>query len=125
MVFCSFCKKNGECEEFYNSHKLKDENGMVTCPILKKYTCPRCKKVGEHTVSYCSKKKRVNYKKKNININNNNHLNNNNSMIDSDNNNNNISKIYNNDNNNIQNIRVLTVAEYFQLLNAILNFSLD
>lgn len=52
-AFCTFCRNNGEIPEFYRSHKLKDENCRVTCPVLKLYTCPKCQKVGRHTVSYC------------------------------------------------------------------------
>lgn len=52
-MHCVFCKKNGEVEEFYRSHKLKDENDQVICPVLRKYTCPTCQVTGQHTASYC------------------------------------------------------------------------
>lgn len=35
------------------SHKLKDENNNIECPVLKQFTCPKCGEVGKHTVSYC------------------------------------------------------------------------
>lgn len=51
--FCGFCKKNGEIESFWQSHGLRDENDLITCPVLKKYQCPCCGEVGKHTASYC------------------------------------------------------------------------
>lgn len=54
-IYCAFCKKNGELEAFYRTHKLKDENDLITCPVLKQYECPKCGVVGQHTASYCPK----------------------------------------------------------------------
>jgi len=53
--FCTFCKNNGESEAIYGTHYLKDINGIVTCPILRAYTCPICGQNGDkaHTVKYC------------------------------------------------------------------------
>ncbi|KAH9504172.1 hypothetical protein Btru_065206 [Bulinus truncatus] len=53
--FCTFCKSNGETEEFYVSHVLKDVKGNVICPTLRAYTCPYCGATGSssHTASYC------------------------------------------------------------------------
>ncbi|GLV44255.1 nanos [Carabus blaptoides fortunei] len=53
---CKFCKKNGESERVYISHNLKDDNGLILCPILRNYTCPHCHASGDraHTVKYCS-----------------------------------------------------------------------
>lgn len=52
---CSFCKRNRETREFYQSHVLKNDDGVTTCPVLRKYTCPICKAVGDnaHTLKYC------------------------------------------------------------------------
>ena len=52
---CVFCKNNGELPSVYNSHVLKDADGKVTCPILRKYICPLCGTHGDtaHTISYC------------------------------------------------------------------------
>lgn len=52
---CTFCKSNGECEEIYTSHSLKDSSDKITCPILQKYSCPVCGASGEqtHTKKYC------------------------------------------------------------------------
>lgn len=52
---CTFCKSNGECEEIYTSHSLKDSGDKITCPILQKYSCPVCGASGEqtHTKKYC------------------------------------------------------------------------
>lgn len=53
--FCGFCKKNGEIESFWQGHSLRDANKVVTCPVLKKYKCPKCSETGKHTASYCPK----------------------------------------------------------------------
>jgi len=54
---CVFCKNNGETAGIYSSHAVKDESGRVTCPILRKYTCPLCGVNGDaaHTLRYCPK----------------------------------------------------------------------
>ncbi|KAL8596842.1 hypothetical protein ACOMHN_027171 [Nucella lapillus] len=54
-VQCAFCKRNGETREFYSTHILKDWRGMVVCPVLRAYTCPRCGASGDHahTESHC------------------------------------------------------------------------
>ena len=53
--YCRFCKQNGETANVYGSHKLKDEDGRVLCPILSRYTCPICQATGDqaHTRKYC------------------------------------------------------------------------
>ncbi|XP_014674797.1 PREDICTED: uncharacterized protein LOC106814927 [Priapulus caudatus] len=55
MQVCVFCKKNGECEDYYQNHQLKDGSGRVTCPVLRRYTCPLCGANGDkaHTIKYC------------------------------------------------------------------------
>ena len=52
---CSFCKTNGESEQVYTSHSLKNANDKITCPILLDYECPVCGAKGEksHTKKYC------------------------------------------------------------------------
>lgn len=52
---CVFCKNNGETLSVYGTHVLKDASGRVTCPILRRYTCPICGAVGDnaHTIKYC------------------------------------------------------------------------
>lgn len=57
VKICTFCKTNGESEQIYTSHALKDSNGNVICPILKNYSCPECGASGEktHTKKYCPK----------------------------------------------------------------------
>ena len=52
---CVFCRNNGESENVYTSHVLKDTDGRTSCPILRAYTCPICKANGDnsHTIKYC------------------------------------------------------------------------
>ncbi|XP_011502452.1 PREDICTED: nanos homolog 3 [Ceratosolen solmsi marchali] len=52
---CVFCKNNGEDAKIYKTHLLKDTNGRILCPILRKYTCPICGTNGDqaHTLKYC------------------------------------------------------------------------
>nr|BAB01492.1 CNNOS2 [Hydra vulgaris] len=52
---CVFCRNNGESENVYASHVLKDTDGRTSCPILRAYTCPICKANGDnsHTIKYC------------------------------------------------------------------------
>ena len=54
---CAFCKNNGEQPDIYLSHALKDNEGRVLCPILRKYVCPMCGVCGDnaHTIRYCPK----------------------------------------------------------------------
>ncbi|XP_020501329.2 nanos homolog 1-like [Labrus bergylta] len=53
--YCRFCKQNGETVRVYRSHRLKAEDGKVSCPILRSYTCPVCEATGDHahTRRYC------------------------------------------------------------------------
>ncbi|XP_038149581.1 nanos homolog 2-like [Cyprinodon tularosa] len=57
---CHFCRHNGESPLVYRSHALKSDDGKVTCPILRRYTCPICGASGDHahTRKYCPEKKR-------------------------------------------------------------------
>lgn len=60
-IYCSFCKNNGENEDIYKSHSLKDTYGKITCPILKLHECPICHESGDkaHTLTYCKKYKQL------------------------------------------------------------------
>lgn len=50
---CTLCRNNREPKAFYMNHRLRDENGKITCPVLMNYRCPRCATIGEHTIRYC------------------------------------------------------------------------
>merc|ERR1712142_707427 len=56
---CKFCYSNGEAESQYRTHKLKNSSGLVTCPVLRSFTCPICKATGDfaHTQRYCPRNK--------------------------------------------------------------------
>eukprot|EP00064_Thunnus_orientalis_P012380 superscaffoldBa00001892_g12415 len=58
--YCRFCKQNGESAKVYHSHRLKSEDGKVTCPILWSYTCPICEATGDraHTRRHCPQAQR-------------------------------------------------------------------
>lgn len=52
---CVFCRNNGEKEQFFASHTLKDAQNNVACPVLRLYQCPICHASGDqaHTIKYC------------------------------------------------------------------------
>lgn len=52
---CVFCKNNGELSSLYGGHILKNDQGITVCPVLRRYTCPKCGASGDsaHTIKYC------------------------------------------------------------------------
>ena len=44
---------------YYLSHTLKNDDGLVTCPVLSAYICPICGASGPvaHTIKYCPNNK--------------------------------------------------------------------
>ncbi|VDK84163.1 unnamed protein product [Dibothriocephalus latus] len=55
QAICVFCRNNHETFEIYSSHRVKDRDGRVTCPILRNIVCPICSATGDaaHTVRFC------------------------------------------------------------------------
>ena len=39
--YCRFCRSNGETIEVYSSHVTKERDGVVKCPVLREYVCPK------------------------------------------------------------------------------------
>ena len=39
--YCRFCRSNGETVEVYSSHVTKEKDGVVKCPVLREYICPK------------------------------------------------------------------------------------
>ena len=39
--YCRFCRSNGETLEVYSSHVTKERDGVVKCPVLREYVCPK------------------------------------------------------------------------------------
>ena len=39
--YCRFCKSNGANVEIYSSHVTKKNDGVVQCPVLRDYVCPK------------------------------------------------------------------------------------
>merc|ERR1711942_478600 len=56
---CKFCYSNGEAESQYRTHQLKNSSCLVTCPVLRSFTCIICKATGDfaHTQRYCPRNK--------------------------------------------------------------------
>ncbi|TNN10973.1 Nanos 1 isoform 2 [Schistosoma japonicum] len=54
-VLCAFCRNNGEPPDIYITHEVRDQDGRVTCPVLRVLSCPNCHATGDraHTIKYC------------------------------------------------------------------------
>jgi len=55
VTICKFCQSNGESEDQYGSHTLKNSSGLVVCPVLRNLVCKICRATGDfaHTLRYC------------------------------------------------------------------------
>ena len=38
---CKFCFSNGESLKQCRSHQLKDPAGLIICPVLRAFVCPK------------------------------------------------------------------------------------
>ena len=56
-LICTFCRTNDPRIQVYSGHAIKDKDGKVSCPVLRRYVCPLCGATGDdaHTVRYCSR----------------------------------------------------------------------
>ncbi|KAJ6219517.1 hypothetical protein RDWZM_005329 [Blomia tropicalis] len=60
---CAFCKNirsSDKSSENYKTHWLKNNQNVVTCPVLRNYQCPLCHNTNgdfAHTVRYCPMKR--------------------------------------------------------------------
>ncbi|RXG61592.1 Nanos-like protein 1 [Armadillidium vulgare] len=56
IQFCQFCKANPKRQDYF--HTMKNENGLVVCPVLRKVVCRICKATGSiaHTTKFCPTK---------------------------------------------------------------------
>ena len=59
---CSFCKNIASTDSSidYKTHWLKNNQNLITCPVLRAYTCPLCYNEGgdfAHTIRYCPLKR--------------------------------------------------------------------
>jgi len=53
---CVFCRNNGQPRSVWSTHHIRDTEGKVSCPILRRYNCPLCKNGGgdyAHTKTHC------------------------------------------------------------------------
>ena len=55
IALCVFYRNNNEPRSMYMNHKVRDREGRVSCPVLRRYECPLCHQSGDnaHTLKYC------------------------------------------------------------------------
>ncbi|KAL3320406.1 hypothetical protein Ciccas_000912 [Cichlidogyrus casuarinus] len=58
LSLCAFCRNNRAPNFVYLNHKLRDEKGRISCPTLRRISCPQCGATGDfaHTIKYCTEK---------------------------------------------------------------------
>lgn len=55
FYFCKFCYKNKEPAMLFRNHNFRRDDGILACPVLRKYKCPICGATDDkaHTAKYC------------------------------------------------------------------------
>ena len=54
-VQCNYCRKSQQPPSCYLTHRTRDGNGIVVCPVLRLVQCALCGASGDfaHTTTYC------------------------------------------------------------------------
>lgn len=54
-VQCNYCRKMQQPASLYQTHRTRDGNGLVVCPVLRLVQCALCGASGDfaHTSTYC------------------------------------------------------------------------
>lgn len=56
LGYCTYCMSNRKAPKIYGSHKIRNHDGVVTCPLLRARSCTLCHSRGgdqAHTRNHC------------------------------------------------------------------------